>query len=86
MVSLGHSNWEVVFSKQIGLDKLAKSQLSATMTDELRSKSAIDKSSHDKIDDSTLRMRQMQEQLQEILQEMHLSGQDRQDSAILPIS
>lgn len=43
------------------------------MADSLHSKSALDKSNHDKHVDFALQMQQVQDQLQEILSEMRLS-------------
>lgn len=62
---------------------LTYSIIPAIMVDRLRSKSAVDKSSNDKVDESALRMQQMQEKFQKILLEMHLSLQERQEHADL---
>lgn len=53
------------------------------MADVLCSNSSVDKATYDKNDYSDLRMQQMQDQLQEILLEMRLSHQDRQECADL---
>lgn len=54
------------------------------MADDLLSKVAIDKSNHDKNDESTFRMQKMQEQIQQLFLKMRLARQGRQDCVDLP--